>query len=360
MADNTLELKIRKGAPSVQLTREEFRARFRAQFVDPAFDKVDDQLSAVEEVAWDGYANHRKAPRTQKAGPGYADPDYDLSVDWIAARDAIAEAKKLHDSSEQIRVIVVIGSARSEHTCPGERSKTSRLATEAAEYLREQNCHVDTLDLSNLTSEYGRKIHPCKACVSTAMPLCHYPCSCYPNYSLGQTQDWMNELYPRFTAAHAVVIITPVYWYQATSALKLLLDRLVCADGGNTDPTSTKGKDPAKAKAIELAGWDFPKHLAGRTFSLIVHGDYAGADTARRLLHDTLVDMDLEPAGVQGELDRQIGYLEPYATSHDAMDKDEDLITEVKNAMKVLVARTTQLRAGVARESEGVHEPRPK
>ena len=93
MPDEDLELTIRKGSPSVQLTREEFRARFRAQFVDPAFEKIDAQLAAVEEVAWDGYANHRKAPRTRKAGPGYADPDYDLSVDWIAARDAIAEAK---------------------------------------------------------------------------------------------------------------------------------------------------------------------------------------------------------------------------------------------------------------------------
>jgi hypothetical protein len=35
-------------------------------------------------------------------------------------------------------------------------------------------------------------------------------------------------------------------WYQAPSTLKLMIDRLVCADGGNPDPTSTGGKD-AKA-----------------------------------------------------------------------------------------------------------------
>jgi hypothetical protein len=35
---------------------------------------------------------------------------------------------------------------------------------------------VDLLDLSLVTSEYGRQIHPCKGCVSTAMPLCHWPC----------------------------------------------------------------------------------------------------------------------------------------------------------------------------------------
>ena len=38
-------------------------------------------------------------------------------------------------------------------------------------------------------------IHPCKTCVSTAMPLCHWPCSCYPNHALGQVQDWMNDIY---------------------------------------------------------------------------------------------------------------------------------------------------------------------
>ena len=43
----------------------------------------------------------------------------------------------------------------------------------------------------------------------------------------------MNELYPRWVAAHGVMIVTAVYWYQAPSVLKLMIDRLVCADGGN-------------------------------------------------------------------------------------------------------------------------------
>jgi hypothetical protein len=36
---------------------------------------------------------------------------------------------------------------------------------------------------------YGRQIFRCKACVSTAMPLCHWPCSYYPNQGLGQVND---------------------------------------------------------------------------------------------------------------------------------------------------------------------------
>jgi multimeric flavodoxin WrbA len=70
-----------------------------------------------------------------------------------------------------------------------------------------------------LTAHYGRQILPCKACVSTAMPLCHWPCSCYPNHAMGQVVDWMNELYPRWVAAHGVLIVTRVDWYQAPSVL---------------------------------------------------------------------------------------------------------------------------------------------
>src|SRR4029077_807697 len=143
----------------------------------------------------------------------------------------------------------VNGSMRSDQSCPGEMSKTWRLVTLAGKIVEaERGFEAEVLDLSRLTSEYGRIIHPCKGCVSTAMPLCHWPCSCYPNHALGQADDWMNEIYPKWVAARGILIVTPVYWYQAPSTLKLMIDRLVCADGGNSDPTSTAGKDPAKAK----------------------------------------------------------------------------------------------------------------
>jgi multimeric flavodoxin WrbA len=170
----------------------------------------------------------------------------------------------------------------------------------------------------------------------------------------------MNELYPRWVGAHGIVIVTPVYWYQSPSPLKLMLDRLVCADGGNPDPSSTSGKDAVKAKALELAGWHYPRHLSGRAFSVIVHGDAAGAESLRRNLHDTLADIGLEPAGTHGDLDRYVGYLKPYATSHLELDRDGAVLVEVRNAMKVLVARVTQLRQGVVRPDEQFVDPRPK
>ncbi len=66
------------------------------------------------------------------------------------------------------------------------------------------------------------------------------------------------------------MIVTPLHWYQVPSTLKLMMDRLVCADGGNPDPTSTHGKEPEEAKALELQGWNYLRHLGGRTFAVVV------------------------------------------------------------------------------------------
>ena len=140
---------------------------------------------------------------------------------------------------------------------------------------------------------------------------------------MGQTQDWMAEIYPLWVAAHGVMIVIPVNWYQVSSPIKLMMDRLVCADGGNPDPTLTDGKDVALAKKLELSGWDYPRHLAGRAFSVIVHGDVAGVENVRRSLSDWLKFMKLVPAGSISEVDRYIGYWEPYATNHLAPDQDQ-------------------------------------
>ena len=96
----SVELEVREGSPSVKLTRDEFRARFRAQFVDPAYARVQAELAAIEAVAWDAYENKRKAPHTRKAGGEFADPEYELSVDWLAARAAIQHAQRFHDRAK--------------------------------------------------------------------------------------------------------------------------------------------------------------------------------------------------------------------------------------------------------------------
>lgn len=354
---------IRKGMPSTELSRETFEQRFKSRFADPAYAPLAKEIQAVADVAWDAYSDDRKAPRTRKAGPGFADPNYDLSVEWLAARDAIMEAQRRHEHpAEPSRILLVNGSARSEHTCPGEMSKTWRLIEIAQRAIEERGGFVvEILNLSRTTSEFGKTIHPCKSCVATAMPLCHWPCSCYPNHALGQTPDWMNEIYPMFVAAHGIMIVTPVNWYQAPSSLKAMMDRLVCADGGNPDPTTTHGKNAEEAKALELSGWPFPRHLAGRLFAAVVHADAAGAENLRRILVDWANDMHLIPAGAQAEIDRFVGYYEPYATSHEALDRDQDFQDEVRNAARTLMDGVTAKREGrLVAAGANLKNPRPK
>ena len=80
---------VRKGQAPGHLERGEFAVRFRDSFVDPAFRAEDGAIARLEEIAWHAYSDGRKSPITRKAGPGYADPDYDLSVDWIETKERL-------------------------------------------------------------------------------------------------------------------------------------------------------------------------------------------------------------------------------------------------------------------------------
>ncbi|HEY2864953.1 MAG TPA: flavodoxin family protein [Casimicrobiaceae bacterium] len=355
-------IKVRKGQAPPTHSRDEFGERFRHAFVDPAFRAEQAALGRVEAIAWSAYEEYRKAPVTRKAGPGFADPEYDTSTEWLQTRERLlAAAARQREPATASRVLLVCGAPRNDGSCPGEMSKTYRLAGIAGETLRDAGIETDLLDLSLVTSDYRRHIHPCKGCVSTAMPLCHWPCSCYPNHALGQTHDWMAEIYERWTAAHGILIVTPVHWYQVPSVLKLMIDRLVCADGGNPDVSSTSGKNVDKAKALEMAGWPYPKHLAGRAYGLVVHGDVAGIEGVRRALSDWLDWMGLIDAGAKARLDRFIGYYEPYAISHDALDRDQAVQEEVRNVAQALSEAVGELRAGrLSAPGTDLASPRPK
>ncbi|HEY0707526.1 MAG TPA: flavodoxin family protein [Polyangia bacterium] len=373
-SQETDEIDVRKGQAEPYLSREEFRKRWLTRFYDPAFQAEAAAIDRLEAIAWDAYHEGRKAPLTQAAGPEFKDPNYKLSLEWLDARRRIrAAAARQADPASPRRILVICGASRNDQTCPGEISKSFRLAQIAQEALSHEGSsagalpgpnlavETDLLDLSLLTSEHGRHIHPCKGCVSTAMPLCHWPCSCYPNHSLGQINDWMNEIYERWTAAHGVIIVTPVYWYQVASGVKLMMDRLVCADGGNPDPTSTGGKDPKKAKRLELEGWPYPKHLEGRAYGVVVHGDVAGIEGVRRSLCDWLEWMGLVDAGSRAKLDRFIGYYEPYATSHATLDRDTAVQDEVRNVARAVAGMVAELRAGRGVPPDRkLKDPRPK
>ena len=354
---------VRRLTQYVPLTRAEFRKRFFERFYDPAFDAVKSELEKVFDIAWDGYIKYRKSPRTQAAGPEFSQSDFQLPVEWLQTRKTISDAEQRQKNpASRSRILIVSGATRSEHTCPGEVSKTRRLADHAAKIIEaEAGFEVDLLDVSHLADEPWKVIHPCKACVSTAMPLCHWPCSCYPNHAMGQTNDWMAEIYPRWVSAHGVFVLCPVHWYQAPASLKLMIDRLVCADGGNPDPTTTHGKDPAAAKALELAGLPYPRHLAGRAFAVVTHGDSQGHEGVREALVEWLASIGMHPAGTSAAVDTLIGYYEPYATSHDKLDGQPETFVQVENAAKSLANLVRDMRSGKWRAPDaGLKNPRQK
>jgi hypothetical protein len=81
-------------------------------------------------------------------------------------------------------------------------------------------------------------------------------------------------------------------------------------------------------------------------FALAIHGDTVGAETLRRSLSDWLSDMQLLPAVAHGGIDRYIGYYEPYATSHEALDRDTALQEEVRHTARALVDAVALARSG--------------
>lgn len=102
-----------------------------------------------------------------------------------------------------------------------------------------------------------------------------------------------------------------------------------------------------------------PPH--GRLFAVIVHGDVEGAEAVRRSLSDWLKSMSLLPAGPRAEVDRYIGYFEPYATSHDALDADLAIQEEVRNAARTLAEAVLAQAAGrLATAGQDLPEPRSK
>jgi hypothetical protein len=70
--------------------------------------------------------------------------------------------------------------------------------------------------------------------------------------------------------------------------------------------------------------------------------------------------MDLIQAGTDSCIDRFIDYYGPYATSHDALDKDVALFQEVCNAARALSTQVSARRAGQKAPDEELQDPRPK
>ena len=85
------------------------------------------------------------------------------------------------------------------------------------------------------------------------------------------------------------------------------------------------------------------------------------AADVRYALCDWLDWMGLIRAGTASAFDRYIGYYEPYATSHDALDRDTAIQAETRNAALALLERVRGLRDGrYVPPDAALAPPRPK
>jgi len=101
------------------------------------------------------------------------------------------------------KVLVIMGS-------PRKRGNSTILAEEAAKGARQSGAEVKTVRLRELT------IRPCLACES-----------CRRKNAKGCVQDDdMSLLYPKLRAADSILISSPVYWFNMSAQVKLLMDRL--------------------------------------------------------------------------------------------------------------------------------------
>ena len=99
---------VRKGQGDVKLTREEFERRLRERFYDPEFQSVEHQIADIVNVAWKAYDQYHKSPRKRKAGPGFANPEVELPIEWLDTRRQIQQAEREQkDASRQGRVLLV-------------------------------------------------------------------------------------------------------------------------------------------------------------------------------------------------------------------------------------------------------------
>lgn len=180
-------------------------------------------------------------------------------------------------ANSPIRVLVVAGSGRRETNCPAADSK----AVFFAERVKEKLPKDWVVDVLNLGNDYVLpKIQSCNACVSTSMALCVWPCNCYKRHSFSEPDlMWDEDVYGRIYAADAILVCSPVNWYTMTSNLKLMFDRLVCANGGNPDEDLIGHKDGELAAKLEHSPeWKelSVNHLEGRTAGFFIYGDEGG------------------------------------------------------------------------------------
>lgn len=118
------------------------------------------------------------------------------------------------------RIMVVLGS-------PRRKGNSAKLAELVSKGAREEGAKVETFFLN------GMNIKPCQGCMK-----------CQRENAAGcAIRDDMRLLYPKLKEADAVVIASPVYWFNLSAQTKIFIDRWFAV--GVEEKNIFKGKSVA-------------------------------------------------------------------------------------------------------------------
>lgn len=182
------------------------------------------------------------------------------------------------------KVVLIIGSARSDNCCPNEKSKTHKLADHLIEKFK-SNVLFDIVDLSVKCD--GINVQPCKGCVSTSAFHCAWPCNCYSKESEPKDLMHKQDVYKKLEECDGFFVLTPINWSSCTSVVKSFFDRLVCASLTITAKQASEIlgkdsiKDSRKTRRIEQEGEHnhlLKNHLEGKYAGFFAHGNEGGSD----------------------------------------------------------------------------------
>lgn len=110
----------------------------------------------------------------------------------------------------QKKILVIKGSPRL-------KGNSSTLADQAAEAAIVKGAEVESFDLQKM------HIEPCNAC-DYCQQVEEYRCN---------IEDDMQTLFPKLIAADALIIASPIYWFNMSAQTKLFMDRMYSLQSAN-------------------------------------------------------------------------------------------------------------------------------
>ena len=282
MAKQKPKPRVVKGMPSVALDARGVRAALSRALLRPAFADVGDAARRGASMPrGESYSEYRKSPRTRKAGP-------ELRGSRLRAAGRVARGARRDPrapSEHQRRV----AAARASSSSTARRAATSRAPARCRRRTasRRSRSRARGAAASRSTCSTSRgstsRVRPRDLPVQgvrvdgdAALPLAVLVLPeprARPDARLDERDLSALGRRARRADRDAGALVPGAVGAEADDRpARVRRRRQPRPDDARTARTRRE------AKALELAGWDYPKHLAGRAFAVVVHGDAAGVE----------------------------------------------------------------------------------